>query len=293
MSAAAFKKRKFGKNMCGNLRNKKAGFVKGFTLIELLVVIAIIAILSAILLPVLASARLRSQRIACANNLKQLAVAGFIYANDSNSLFPYYAYSGGTDNQQIQGNLWLGLLLQNYGTVAAVRLCPSAPAPTKTNSVNTAGTAAQAWTWAGGGTPLIGSYAINGWLYTGTVTSEIPTSDDSYLFNNQTAVRHPSETPAFYDAMWTDAWPLETDPPARNLLLGGSALQTGGMDRVTIARHGGRPAGDAPQVVPPGTPLAGEVNLAMVDCHVEQCKLGNLWAYYWHLNWNNSIAHAP
>jgi prepilin-type N-terminal cleavage/methylation domain-containing protein len=279
-------------NNKGGREGKKAE--GGFTLIELLVVIAIIAILASILLPVLAAARLRSQRIVCASNLRQLDVAGFMYANDSNSLFPYYAYSGSTDSQTIQGNLWLGLLLQNYGTVAAVRLCPSAPAPIHTNTVNTAGTSAMAWTWVGGGAPLIGSYAINGWLYTGAVTGEIPTSEDAYLFNNLTAVRHPSDTPAFYDAMWTDAWPLETDPPARNLLLGGSALQTvSGINRATIARHGGRPAASAPQVVPPGTPLTGDIDLGMVDGHVELSKLGNLWNYYWHLNWNSSIAHQP
>jgi prepilin-type N-terminal cleavage/methylation domain-containing protein len=55
----------------------------GFTLIELLVVIAIIAILAAILLPVLASAKERSQRTKCMSNLRQLAIGMTGYANDN------------------------------------------------------------------------------------------------------------------------------------------------------------------------------------------------------------------
>ena len=61
----------------------------GFTLIELLVVAGVIALLAAVLLPVFAHIRARGQQTACLSNLRQLGLATFQYAQDSDDHYPY------------------------------------------------------------------------------------------------------------------------------------------------------------------------------------------------------------
>ncbi|MCX6344668.1 MAG: prepilin-type N-terminal cleavage/methylation domain-containing protein [Armatimonadetes bacterium] len=63
-----------------------------FSLIELLVVIGIIAILAAILFPMLLNVRVKARQIQCVANLKQIGTATALYLNDNNGRFPLWNF---------------------------------------------------------------------------------------------------------------------------------------------------------------------------------------------------------
>jgi prepilin-type N-terminal cleavage/methylation domain-containing protein/prepilin-type processing-associated H-X9-DG protein len=92
---------------------------RGFTLIELLVVIAIIAILAAMLLPVLGRAKQKAQGIGCVNNLHQLTVAWHLYAGDFEEKIPRNGGVGtaatSLADPNINNGLWVHGLMGGLG----------------------------------------------------------------------------------------------------------------------------------------------------------------------------------
>jgi type II secretory pathway pseudopilin PulG len=228
-------------------------------LIELLVVIAIIALLLAVLMPALQRVRKQAKAVACQSNLHEWALIFAMYT-DSNSGFLMQGYAGRIGSATVD-ETWIGAL-RSYYSEPKIRVCPTATKPMTEGGRGPF----SAWGVFGGGDPRTwagprgegdyGSYGMNELAY--NPPPQVTTRGTHYW--RTVHVKGVAEIPLFFDCIWFDVYPRDTDnPPEFDGDVSGSEMQ-----RVCINRHG------------------GYINCLFMNWSVRKVGLKELWTLKWH-----------
>jgi prepilin-type N-terminal cleavage/methylation domain-containing protein/prepilin-type processing-associated H-X9-DG protein len=278
---------------------------RAFTLIELLVVIAIIGLLASLLLPALAQAKEKARTAVCRSNLRQTSLSYKLSLDEDLS-------------DRLYESALPAWFAEEVGRAELGWICPSAPLSTaakkwltaKPTEVHGAGGWVNSawfttdWTWSLppfiGAEPTelrprfrAGSYAFNGWLTGGGLSSPDEPSQPgvvvvgsspkaSPFYETEGQIQHPSETPILADGSTVMTFPSANDDPPYDLVDGyNSELTQVMMAQVALPRHGTRPS-SLPRPWSASVPLPGKVNVAFFDGHQRLVWLDDLWRLQWH-----------
>jgi len=249
--------------------------LSGFTLIELLVVIAIMALLMAILLPVLGRARSQAKALRCRANLKQWGQVLALYTSDNEGRFPFHhpdaiwLLRGATlsEDDPCKPEVWHGVYTQGIARCPVANKTGEAhtladydasygPYPTRSVTVMT-GSTFDAWEIIRPGPPFLCSYGFSRWLLSGTSGSP-----GRAVFS----VRGAANMPALLDCTEPGGKPREQDAPPPDP----SKLIFSEMTRFCRDRHN------------------GHVNAVFLDSSAREIGLKELWTLKWHPNYNTA-----
>ena len=258
---------------------------RGFTLIELLVVIAIIAILAAILLPVLSSAQKHALKVADISNLHQWGGAFQMYGNDNNDSMPAGWYD--------PNGMWMVALqpfIPNCNIGGPLCFCPTA-----TTQIRSSLPAGQTWTTTGttflcwgimgsngypvgssatpaGGTSnwgrsgMAGSYGFNGWMANPPAGADAGDPVATNYWRKLTVAGRMANAPLFGDCVWQGTNPTPGDTPP---VQPGDCAVDATMPCFCIPRHPGRDPED----------------MTFIDGSASWVGLRQLWQLPWSKNW--------
>ncbi len=256
---------------------------RGFTLIELLVVIAIIAILAALLLPVLGSAQKHALKIACISNLRQWGLGFQVYGNDNNDSMPTGWYD--------PNGMWMVSLqpyIPNCNIGGTMCFCPTAVNPVRSSLPNfwiTTGITYVPWgimatngytigssmtpsggTSVWGRAGMAGSYGFNGWMANPTPAEDAGDPVATNYWRKLTIAGRFANAPLFGDCVWQGTNPTPADAPPT---ASGTCQVNATMPCFCIPRHQSRTPED----------------MVFVDGSASSVGLRQLWQLPWSKNW--------